>query len=77
MKTKNLFVFGLTLILWFSLMLVGCNSWNWNDSLLGKLTKLNESLPDNEVVSVMKDMSLIGLIMQSMIIILTSDDIMM
>lgn len=55
MKSKNLFVFGLTLILWFSLMLVGCDSWNWNDSLLGKLTKLDENLPDNEVVSVMKN----------------------
>ena len=55
MKSKNLFMFGLVLILWFSLMLVGCNSWKWSDSLLGKLTKLNESLPDNEVVSVMKD----------------------
>ena len=55
MKRKILFVFGLTLILWFSLMLVGCDSWNWNNSLLGNFTKLNENLPNNEVISVMKD----------------------
>ena len=55
MKSKNLFVFGLILILWFSLMLAGCDSWNWNDSLLGNFTKLNENLPDNEVISIMKD----------------------
>ena len=55
MKSKNLFMFSFALILWFSLMLMGCDSWNWNESFLGNFTKLNENLPDNEVVSVMKD----------------------
>ena len=63
MKKRNLWMFSIISILWFSFLLVGCDSNNWEkpnttnptESSNNLLNNENENLPDNEVTSVMKN----------------------
>lgn len=53
MKNKKLLSFSL--ILWFSLILTGCDLWNWDISNPWNSTNLNSNTSNNEVTSVMKN----------------------
>lgn len=55
MNIKNLFMWGMVFILWFFLFLAGCNSEIWENPEVENVNRLNSNLPNNEVVSVMKD----------------------
>ena len=55
MKSNSLLSLGLTFILWFSLLLVGCEPKDWENTETDNSTQSNVVLPDNEVVSIMKN----------------------
>lgn len=55
MKSKSLLSLGMVFILWLSLLLVGCEPKDWENTKPDNSTQSNVVLPDNEVASVMKN----------------------
>ena len=54
MKIKNLLSLGMVFVLWFSLLLVGCEPKDWENTKPDNPTQSNVVLPDNEVVAIVK-----------------------